>query len=275
MNSIIENKWFAHEVQNAEAQINFISFPYAGGSPSMFAPWKTELPAAINFFPVLYPGRELRKNDPMPENIDRFVETFLDQNMELFERDFILFGHCTGTLIAYQVLLEVRRRIGKEPLHFIASGSESPRYLMTRERELADGILADEELARQMVKHELVDQNTADSPIFQKYYLPIYRLDLQMLSTYQYLAQDQLSCPLHVLYGDDDCTIREEGIRDWASFTANSVNFKTFTGKHFYFAADKEPILEYINAIITESGAVSNTFPYHYQQPKKGVYYEI
>lgn len=254
MNNKIENRWIAHDVQNEEAAINFICFPYAGGSPSVFAPWKTEIPNSINFLPVLYPSRELRKNDPMPETIDDFVEEFVDQTMGLYEKDFILFGHCTGTLIAYKVLLEVRKRTGKEPICLIASGSESLRFSMSRERKLGKKVLEDNALINQMLKYELVDPDTARSIIFQKYYLPIYQMDLRMLCTYEYIENEPLQCPIHVLYGDEDHTVREEALKDWKLFSKGPVTFKTFAGKHFYFAKDKQPILDYIKREVLNDG---------------------
>jgi surfactin synthase thioesterase subunit len=254
MNKKIENKWIAHDIQGEGNQVNFICFPYAGGSPSVFAPWKTEMPKGVNFFPVLYPGRELRKNDLMPDSIDAFVEAFVDQTMELYENDFILFGHCTGTLIAYKVLLEIRRRLGKEPLCLVASGSESLKYTMTRERELGKTILDDQELIKQMRHYDLVDAETAKSPLFKKYYLPIYQMDLKMLSSYDYKENPPLECPIHVLYGDEDPTLRNEAIKDWTCFSNGQVTFQTFSGTHFYFARDKAPLMDYIKKEVLKSG---------------------
>ncbi|WP_054741836.1 thioesterase II family protein [Cellulosilyticum ruminicola] len=250
MGEIIKSKWITHDVQNKNAEINFICFPYAGGSPSLFAPWKSEIPETINFFPILYPQRELRKNDPMPENVDILVSNFVEENIELFSKDFILFGHCTGTLIAYKVLLEVRTRLGKEPIAFIASGSESPRYVMTREREMGKEALEDKMLIKRMVEYELVDEKTAMGPIFSKYYLPIYRADLSMLSTYEYEAEEVLKCPIYVLWGNTDLTLRDSALKDWKQFSNEQVTFKQFTGKHFYFAQDKKPLLDYLNNIL-------------------------
>ncbi|WP_029695352.1 thioesterase II family protein [Lacrimispora indolis] len=244
------SKWIAHEVRHRDGGINFISFPYAGGSPSMFAPWKSEIPETINFFPVLYPGRELRKSDPMPKTVDLFAKQFVDENQELFQNDFILFGHCTGTLLAYEVLLEVRRRFGKEPLYLLASGSESPRFLMTREREMEKRGASDEEMIDMMVEYELVDPDTARSVLFQKYYLPIYRMDLNMLSTYRFTSHEKLHCPIRVMYGKDDRTLRKEAVQDWEAFSEDPVEFKLFQGKHFYFAEDKMPLLGYVKELI-------------------------
>ncbi|GLC83294.1 hypothetical protein LBYZC6_54080 [Lacrimispora brassicae] len=216
----------------------------------MFAPWKNEIPENINFFPVLYPGRELRKRDPMPETVDLLTAQFVDENQELFQNKFILLGHCTGTLLAYQVLLEVRRRFGKEPLYLLASGSESPRFLMAREREMGNKVVSNEEVIDRMVKYELVDPDTAGSVMFQKYYLPIYQMDLKMLSTYQFTQHEKLNCPIQVMYGSDDCTLRKEAVQDWKTFSEDTVEFKLFQGKHFYFAEDKMPLLGYVKELI-------------------------
>lgn len=216
----------------------------------MFAPWKSKVPETVNFLPVLYPGRELRKSEPMPETVTELVDQFVTDNEALFDRDFILFGHCTGTLLAYQVLLEVRRRFGKEPLCLIASGSEAPHYWMEREREMGQADLTANQVIERMVDFELIDQETAGSVMFCKYYLPIYQMDLKMLGSYQYTPHEKLDCPVQVLYGREDLTLREIPLRCWQTCTNDIAAFQVFEGKHFYFAADKKPILAYLKELI-------------------------
>lgn len=244
-----QRQWFAHRVLNTDAEVNFFAFPYAGGSPSMFAPWKTEISKKVNFYPVLYPNREMRKNEPMPDTVDELVNNFVNDNLSLFNSNFILFGHCTGGLIAYKVLLEIRRRSGKEPLCLIASGTESPRFMMnngTKEQ------MEDEELIRLMVRNQLIDDSMASNPIFAQYYLPIYKSDLDMLSSYQYADNEPLECPVYAVAGEDDMVLQKEKWADWKSFSKRDVAFRTFPGKHFYLTENKNPLLQFLNEMIKE-----------------------
>ena len=71
-----KNKWFAHQTSNPEAKLNLLCFVFAGGSPSFFAPWKTIFPSTVNLMPVLYPGRESRAAEILPDTMEELVETF-------------------------------------------------------------------------------------------------------------------------------------------------------------------------------------------------------
>lgn len=78
-----KNKWFAHQTENRNALVNLVCFVFAGGSPSFFAPWKQLMPDWINLIPVLYPMREKRLKEPMPEDIETFVNDFFRDSKQL------------------------------------------------------------------------------------------------------------------------------------------------------------------------------------------------
>ena len=79
--------WIAHGTDRKDADTNLILFTYAGGSPSMFAPWKKLFGEEINMCPVLYPARELRQNEPLPATVKEMAVDFVESNLELFKKD--------------------------------------------------------------------------------------------------------------------------------------------------------------------------------------------
>lgn len=256
MNLKNKNKWIAHGTSKENASVNLILFTYAGGSPSLFAPWKKLFSDDVNLCPVLYPARELRKDEPLPDTLKEMVYQFVDDNLELFNKDFVLFGHCTGILVAYETALYVREKLNKEPLCFIASGTESPKYSMTQSIILGDNgdcIISDEDLVQKMIEFELVAPSFADNKNFIQYYIPTYRNDLIMMSKYKYQETDKFNCPIYVMYGSNDKTIRDFAIHDWDNFTTNKVSYHEFNGGHFYLTDIKEIMAEQLTNYINES----------------------
>ena len=128
-----KSKWLAHQTENKNASVNLVCFVFAGGSPSFFAPWKKIMPEWINLIPVLYPMREKRLNEPMPEDIDTFVNDFFNENKQLLNKKVAVWGHCSGAIIGmeYARLLE---KSGHSPSAFIMSGCEEPEYILLRLR---------------------------------------------------------------------------------------------------------------------------------------------
>lgn len=233
-----KSEWIAHGTSHPEAWVNLILFPYAGGSPSMFAPWKALFPDWVQLMPVLYPGRELRRDDPMPKDVVTMAHEFVDQNLALFERPYALFGHCTGVVMAYEVARYVHERFGRMPACFIASGSESPRYAAGQLLGALD--VDDDELVARMMEYGLVGPDFAANQNFLAYYLPIYRRDLKLMAGYQVEEPWILDCPVHLMQGDADPVLHPEGVSDWDAFCALPPQRHVFPGPHFYLNSCRE-----------------------------------
>ena len=124
---MLNKKWIAHSSDRSEAKVNLLMFVYAGGSPSFFAPWKKYLDESINIYPILYPGREIRKNEVIPGSLNKMIRDFVDETPELFSKPFVIFGQCTGSIIAYETAKYVYEKYGRFPLSFITSSMNSPR----------------------------------------------------------------------------------------------------------------------------------------------------
>lgn len=240
----MKSRWIVHGTDRAEADVNVLLFTYAGGSPSLFAPWKKLFDSRINLCPVLYPGRELRKEEQMPESIGDMAADFVDENKKLFEKDFVLFGHCTGNLIAYETAKYVFKKLRKCPLLFLVSGSNSPRSSdFARLLQDDDGKeVSDDVLAGRMISQGLVTEDFFGNQAFREYYLPIYRNDLKMISRFREKEPVPLSCAIRIMYGDEDEFLTSEGLRDWESYTTKAVEYEAFPGSHFYLTSQKERV---------------------------------
>lgn len=244
----IINKWIAHSTNRENADVNLLCFTYAGGSPSFFAPWKKLFGENINLCPVLYPGRELRKNDPMPDSVEELAYEFVSENGELFSKPYAVFGHCTGALIGYEAVLAARKLFGCEPLIFFASGCESPRYAMS---EMVAGFRGkeptNEEMLESLLEYELVDQNFAANQTFLDYYLPIYRVDLRILAAYKKESDELMDCPIFTLHGNKDRMVNSQKIASWKYYTRGELTDKVYEGKHFYVNDYKKEVCSIVS----------------------------
>lgn len=251
----MKNKWIVHGTKNENAEVELILFTYAGGSPSVFAPWKKLFSSSVNIDPVLYPGRELRKNEPMPENVRELVKSFVEENEELFSGSFAFFGHCTGAFIAYETARYVQEKYRRSPVAFIASGSDSPGITdLTSILKDENGCeVSDEELAHRMVKIGIVTPDFVKDSNFINYYMPIYRNDLLMLGRSDASSRDKLDCDIYTLHGDEDDFITENGQQDWKNYTTGTLYSDTCPGGHFYITSRKEMTVEKLEKAIINS----------------------
>ncbi|MCR5666527.1 MAG: hypothetical protein K6G01_06820 [Eubacterium sp.] len=241
----MKNKWIAHGTNREQAEVNLILFTYAGGSPSIFAPWKRLFDEQINLCPVLYPGRELRRQEAIPDKAEDLAKQFVDDNPELFEKDYVLFGHCTGNILSYEVAKYAYRKLKKMPKLFIASGSNSPRHSVYGEiLKDENGVdVSDRVLAERMVDVGIVTADFIDNQNFIDYYMPIYRSDVKMLGIFDKDDVMKLDCEIYVLYGREDEYVDEDGLKDWSVYTTKGVQAETFEGAHFYITTQKEALI--------------------------------
>lgn len=227
-------------------------FVYAGGSPSFFAPWKKYLDESINIYPILYPGREIRKNEVIPGSLNKMIRDFVDETPELFSKPFVIFGQCTGSIIAYETAKYVYEKYGRFPLSFITSSMNSPRsydcYKAIYDDEGNEA--SDEILIKRMIKQGTVSPDFAENQNFINYYMPIFRGDLRMLENVDSAEPLQLECNIYCISGIEDEFVSEEGLADWRNYTSKNVYYEKVHGGHFYLNENRDFILNNLNKYI-------------------------
>lgn len=192
-----DNKWIAHGRMSEENKINLLCFSYPGGSASNFATWKKLIDSRINLLPILYPERELRKNDPMEENFELFVDDFINENKELFSVPYAFFGYCGGAVLAYEISAKVKKVYDREPIAGFIASSESPEYLKGSILEFpAEGTR--EDVIEYLLRLEMFDEAIVKNKVFLDYYIPMLRADCNMLATYQYRSHERMSCDFDI-----------------------------------------------------------------------------
>lgn len=247
------SKWFSHFTSHPAAKVNLLCFVFAGGSPSFFAPWKKFVPPWMNLMPVLYPKREKRAAEQMPETLGQLVTLFEQDNAGLFNKPYAIWGHCSGSLIGLELALSQSRR-GRPPAAFAVSGCEAPEYALGRlqssTRDRAFSQVEDESILQDLIDFRLMDPQMVQNPSFREYFLPIYRADLAMLNSYYPDQSKSLSCPALVMNGRQDRMIKPQYIPHWERYFTQKAAFKEYEGEHYFVGDHKEAVIADIAALL-------------------------
>lgn len=241
------NKWFAHCTSRPDAEINILCFVFAGGSPSFFAPWTPLFPEKVNFLPVLYPGREVRIKEKVPDNSEELIKQFIKDNPKVFEKPYIIWGHCSGSLLGLE-LAYAKSLEGRPPEAFIVSGCEAPQYalrLIPDVKESFDEVSTDD-ILKSLRAYNLMPDDMLDNPVFRSYFMPIYRSDLSMFSKYRYDNRKKLDCPALVMNGTEDIMLKRENIEKWKDCFSGNVEMLWYSGKHYFVNDHKEEVMDKI-----------------------------
>lgn len=244
----MNNRWINLETINPEGKINLICFPYSGTGASFYASWGKKAPKELNILPVSYPMREKRISEKMPASLVQLAEDFANESEELLNGlPFVLYGHCTGSIVAYEYAKAIQKKYGKTPSLFISASSPSPDFNHVKP---LDESISDNEFAEKMAEMGLINPVLAKDESFVQYFMPMIKSDYILHQNYRCTCEKQLSCPITVFYGSQDTNLVSQDISGWNNFTGCSFQTVSLEEGHFF---NKDESLLKIFGYITDS----------------------
>ena len=242
----MDSSWIAFQKENNKAKYYILLFPHSGAGASVFASWgKVFQKNHFNFYPIQYPMREGRKNEEMPSSLTEIAREIAESLMEVFKKNrYILYGRCTGSLVAYEVARYVYKKLGIHPKLFVAASALSPNDCKL---EPMDDKASSKEWAKKFIDLHFLDPNVVQDEMFLEFYMPVLKADYKMQVDYQCIPDYQLECHIYTLYGKEDKVIDGEKLEHWQAFTKNQVHQVGFTGEHFF--ENRENLGEICNLI--------------------------
>ncbi|MFD9941928.1 thioesterase II family protein [Nonomuraea sp. NPDC059023] len=231
------NRWLPFRTQTGAepGALPLYCLPHAGGAASAFRLWQRKLPG-VAVQPVQPPGREARHKEPAYERMGALVSDLADVVLADVElnaagRRYALYGHSLGALVAFELVREIRRRGGPEPVHLFVSGCDAPQ--VTYE---------DGQPVRTMTRPQLVSflRGLGGTPEWllgdegaMAMILPAIQADFTIKETYTYAQEPPLDLPITALPSTRDPRIAESKVIGWRDQTAAAFVLRPFDGGHF------------------------------------------
>ncbi|WP_146658527.1 type I polyketide synthase [Enhygromyxa salina] len=221
-------------------------FPYGGGAASTYRHWGEAMPAWIEVRNVEPPGRGTRFGEPLPRQMDTLVaelgEALLD---DLDDRPFSFYGQCSGALVAYELIHQLRAS-GRAPRHFFTAASNSPsRYKADLMRGFFDDSKRDELgdtpiLAfLRLVEFQGLADLEGDAELRDLAFETI-RADSRMLLDYKARARTPLEVPITAIGGGRDPTTNAYEQWLWARETSARFDWRWLASGNHFFHIDHE-----------------------------------
>jgi surfactin synthase thioesterase subunit len=212
-----------------------VAFPGAGGSAGMFDGLRAGLRPAELVVPDT-PGRGRRTRSPVKTYQELASELCTDLERRLAGRPYTMFAVCVGTLVAYELLREQRRRCLPAPERLVVCGRGAPDRGGFLE-EYVDW--TDDQL------DEYLGASLPDSYDWERLPLALrqvirvrLRRDIELASNYRYDEQPPLRVPLHALRGADGDPTTEEDVRSWRRHTSHDFEARTVPGGAYFYLDD-------------------------------------
>ncbi|MFD7134512.1 thioesterase II family protein [Streptomyces sp. NPDC059894] len=217
--------------------VTLYCFPHAGAIPSEFVRWGSELPG-VEVYGICAPGRGPRSREREPDTIEEFVRDLVDETE--FAEPAVFFGHSLGALTAFETIRELRARGKPLPRKLIASAHAAPQLGRT-----ATGLagLADPQLMAEIeARYGALPPHVTTNPELTALVMQTFRADSRLLDSYRHEPGDPLPLPLEVFGGEQDTSVPPDALLAWRDQTAGDFTAHWFTGDHFYFRHDPEPV---------------------------------
>lgn len=208
-----------------------LCFSHAGSSATIFHQWDSIFyEKGIEIIPVELPGRGLRSDEPLCQNIDEIVQDIFIKYKKIVAHDnYALFGHSMGCLILYEFCKYCKKQGVALPLHVFVSGRGAP-HICLREKKTH---MIDEYFMKEVYKLGGCDEELINDSELMRIFLPILRNDYALVEKYKAGPIENLICGITVLNGIQD-TIADDELKEWARYTSGKFEIINFQGGHFY-----------------------------------------
>ncbi|WIX92228.1 alpha/beta fold hydrolase [Amycolatopsis sp. DG1A-15b] len=205
----------AHWTRPAQPRARLVCLPWAGGGAGPFREWRNLVPPDTELLAVRWPGRESRLDDPPHADLAAAVSGLADDLHALPDLPTVLFGHCSGGLLAFELARELRRRGGELPGRLVVASCEAPGRL-TDPRPIGD-------LRTELAGNGVTDPRILGDPDLLAVLAPPVLADLALSRSYVYESEPPLPVPVTVVATEEDLVATPARWMDWQRETTRPL----------------------------------------------------
>jgi medium-chain acyl-[acyl-carrier-protein] hydrolase len=173
------------------ASVDLVCIPWAGAGAAPFHSWSSVCAPSIELVAVRRAGRERRLREAPMDDVADVVAELADGLTGSGSRSIVLFGHCVGGIIAFELARELRARGSRRLRRLVVFGTPAPSAWRPPP--------ADGDLVTQLRREGLTDESLfANTPIFEML-RPGIEADLRLGRGYVYRGGPPLDVPITLL----------------------------------------------------------------------------
>ncbi|MFD0883310.1 thioesterase II family protein [Streptosporangium algeriense] len=229
-----------------------IAFPAAGGGKWMFTGLRRALPPGLKLVVPDLPGRGKRTRDTSVGSVAELVTELCDElEPEFHHGRYVLFGSCFGSLVAFELLREIRRRGHPMAEAFVVSARKPPDIA---ESYRAYAGWTDEQLGGYLDyiwPAERVNGENGALGALRGLVIRQLRRDVQIAANYDFEPERVFDLPIYAYRGADDQSITAEELKTWRSHTSGPFTFRAVTGGRDFYADDCDRLVADLEQVLT------------------------
>jgi medium-chain acyl-[acyl-carrier-protein] hydrolase len=256
MTTVHSTPWIADRADLYEPGIRLFCFPAAGTGAAFYTPWRSVLGGAVALCPVRPPGRESRASEAPFTDVRFLVEAAETDLRPFLKRPYAVFGHCSGSLLAFEFVQRVRFVGGPLPVALVVSAQAAPNERQEYRRWNADE-LSRPELLDRLREVGIAEEEVLASDDIVDLLEPMIRADFTLADGYSFPGHPPLPVPI-TAFGDaasDRDDHRFALLAAWRMHTTGAFALRLLPDLH---VPRGKAWLEVGRAVSVEVGAYAN-----------------
>lgn len=148
----------------------------------------------------------------------------------LLEVPTVIVGHCSGSVLAFELARRLRAGAGSGPVAVILSSTPAPGL---RDPDDAHHLLGRDELLARVVAYGGMSPAVLDDPELMSMFERILRADYRVVEELEYSAGPPLDIPIVLLAGRRDPFVTTDALAAWANATTADFSLHLIDAGHF------------------------------------------
>jgi medium-chain acyl-[acyl-carrier-protein] hydrolase len=226
----VESPWFAPLSPGRQHSWRVLALPQAGAGCAAFVECASAVGTDIAIWGLNLPGRQARFREPSITDLHQLVAATTSAIRPLADRPYVLFGYCSGALLAYLVATAARSAGVPAPKALVVASYPAPQHA-NPPRNLHT--LPPDTFWPQVLSYGGFDAGLVAQSEHREIFEPALRADYQALSTFRYRPEPPLATPIVALAGSRDPFLDKRGLAAWAERTTAGFRCQLLDAEHW------------------------------------------
>jgi surfactin synthase thioesterase subunit len=249
MSTVPGSAWFVPltERPRPDARLRVLALPQAGAGVAAFAECAELLGPDIAMYGLNLPGRQARFAEPVRTELGALIDDIaegIDPDL-LAPLPYLLFGYCSGALLAYVLADALRARNLPAPAGLVVASYPSPG--LVRPATTLHTLPTDEFWA-EIASYGGFPVLLAEQPDFREIFEPALRGDYELLAGYQPVDRAPFDFPVTVACGRRDPVHDPAALLAWRRHTTGRFALELIDGDHWLLAGTEASLAELLTA---------------------------
>lgn len=232
--------------QPGEDRPTLVCIPHAGAGVGRFSRWASVVAPVMNLAIVQLPGREDRCLEEPLATMTEIVDALATELVERHYDDVVVYGHCTGGLVAYELAHRLTTHGDCQPRALAVSSAPPPHAVIVGKHQLPAA-----DLKEFIASFSTSDPSEIPDELWELME-PTVRADLRAAESATYI-RSPLQIPIMAIRGSEDHVISRVEAERWAEYTQSTFLLTELPASHFLIDRRPEAVAAALRTLATDS----------------------